>query len=224
MAIIKLGSIVTSIAGSIGGTTFRRTPRGVISYNKQGRQSRSALASASQRLSIGSLFAQWRFLDKATQNQYISLAALFSFTDRFGNQVFLSGRQFFTKLNSQLLPVNQVVDLTNFDDEIPKSVVPDIELSVTDEYLQVTIVGVVSSSYICIAFYNIRKGGSTKPHAHFKPTFTRLVNENTDLDIWDAFKAQFPFAQIGSDFGCNIYFINPSGFKSPVQSFVVTAI
>ena len=224
MAIIKLGSIVTSIAGSIGGSTFRRTPRGIIAYNKQGRQSRSALASASQRLSIGSLFAQWRFLDKATQNQYISLAALYSFPDRFGNQIFLSGRQFFTKLNSQLLPVNQVVDLANFDDEIPKSIVTDIALSVEDEYLNVAVAGVVSSSYICIAFYNIRKGGSIKPHAHFKPTTTRLVNENTVLDVWDAFKAQFPFAQIGSDFGCNIYFINPSGFKSPTQSFVVTAI
>ena len=224
MAIIKLGSIVTSIAGSIGGSTFRRTPRGIIAYNKQGRQSRSALASASQRLSIGSLFAQWRFLDKATQNQYISLAALYSFPDRFGNQIFLSGRQFFTKLNSQLLPVNQVVDLANFDDEIPKSVVTDLALSVEDEFFNVSVVGVVSSSYICVSVYNIRKGGSAKPHAHFKPTFTRLVAVNTVLDIWDAFKAQFPFAQIGSDFGCNIYFINPSGFKSPTQSFVVTAI
>lgn len=224
MAIIKLGSIVTSIAGSMGGTTFRRTPRGVISYNKQNRQSRSALASASQRLPIGHLFAQWRFLDKAIQNQYISLASLYSFPDRFGNQVFLSGRQFFTKLNSQLLPVNQVVDLANFDDEIPKSVVTEVELSVEDEYLNISVTGVTSSSYICVSFYNLRKGGSTKPHAHFKPTFTRLVFASSVLDAWDDFKYQFPFAQIGSDFGCNIYFVNPSGFKSPIQSFVVTAI
>lgn len=224
MAIIKLGSIVTNIAGSIGGTTFRRTPRGVISYNKQNRQSRSALASASQRLPIGNLFAQWRFLDKAIQSQYISLASLYSFPDRFGNQVFLSGRQFFTKLNSQLLPVNQVVNLNNFDDEIPKSIVTEIELSVADEAFQVRVAGVVSSSYICVSVYNIRKGGSAKPHAHFKPTFTRLVAVETVLDVWDDFKAQFPFAQIGSDFGCNIYFVNPSGFKSPVQSFVLTAI
>lgn len=224
MAIIKLGSIVTSIAGSIGGSTFRRTPRGIIAYNKQGRQSRSALASASQRLSIGSLFAQWRFLDKATQNQYISLAALYSFPDRFGNAVFLSGRQFFTKLNSQLLPVNLSVDLQNFDDEIPKSVVTEVELSVEDMYLNVTVAGVVSASYLCISFYNIRKGGSSKPHAHFKPTATRLVVVDSVLDIWDDFKIQFPFAQIGSDFGCNIYFVNPSGFKSPTQSFVLTAI
>lgn len=224
MAIIKLGSIVTSIAGSIGGTTFRRTPRGVISYNKQNRQSRSALALASQRLPIGNLFSQWRFLDKAIQNQYISLASLYSFPDRFGNQVFLSGRQFFTKLNSQLLPVNQVVDLTNFDDEIPKSVVNLLELSVQDEFFNIRVAGVVSSSYICVSVYNIRKGGSTKPHAHFKPTFTQLVVADTTLDIWNHFKIQFPFSQIGSDFGCNIYFVNPSGFKSPIQSFVVTAI
>lgn len=224
MAIIKLGSIVTSIAGSMGGTTFRRTPRGVISYNKQNRQSRSALASASQRLPIGHLFAQWRFLDKSVQNEYISLASLYSFPDRFGNQVFLSGRQFFTKLNSQLLPVNQVVNLIDFDDEIPKSVVSELELSVVGQHFRVPVVGVVSSSYICVSVYNIRKGGSSKPHAHFKPTFTRLVAVDTVLDIWDYFKIQFPFARPGVDFGCNVYFVNHSGFKSPVQSFVVTAV
>lgn len=224
MATIKLGAFISDIAGSVGSTTFRRTSRGTIAYNKQSRQTKSSQALASKRLAIGQIFAQWNQLPKETKNEWASLATLYPKTDKFGKDVFLSGRQFFTKLNTQLTPVNGSVDLTNFNDVRPSAIVTDLEFTLSNDEILLEIVNVTDTVQAHIAFYRLRSGGSVKPHAHFKATALHTITTNSSIDVITAFKAQFPFAKVGDSFGCNIYFINPSGFVSPVKTFSLVAV
>lgn len=223
MATIKLGAFISDIAGSVGSTTFRRTPRGTIAYNKQSRQTKSSQALASKRLAIGQIFAQWNQLPKETKNEWASLAALYPKTDKFGKDVFLSGRQFFTKLNAQLTPVNGSVDLNNFNDVRPSALVTNCVIDLPDDSVLLVITNVTAPVKAHIAFYRIRSGGSVKPHAHFKATALAAVVANSTIDVTEQFHNQFPFAKVGDSFGCNVYFINSSGFVSPVQTFYLVA-
>ena len=223
MATIKLGAFISDIAGSVGSTTFRRTPRGTIAYNKQSRQTKSSQALASKRLAIGQIFAQWNQLPKETKNEWASLATLYPKTDKFGKDVFLSGRQFFTKLNAQLTPVNGSVDLNNFNDVRPSALVAALLIDLPDDSVLLEIENVTETVTAHIAFYRIRSGGSVKPHAHFKATALVSIAANSTVDVTEQFHHQFPFAKAGDNFGCNIYFINSSGFVSPVQTFYLVA-
>lgn len=224
MATIKLGAFISDIAGSVGSTTFRRTSRGTIAYNKQSRQTKSSQALASKRLAIGQIFAKWNQLPKATQNEWASLATLYPKTDKFGKDVFLSGRQFFTKLNAQLTPVNASVDLTNFNDVRPSALVTDLVVALSSDEVFLEFVNVKETVTAHIAFYRLRSGGSVKPHAHFKATAVPSIAANTTINVALEFLNQFPFAVVGDNFGCNIYFINSSGFVSPVQTFSLVAV
>lgn len=224
MATIKLGAFISDIAGSVGSTTFRRTPRGTIAYNKQSRQTKSSQALASKRLAIGQIFAKWNQLPKETQNEWASLATLYPKTDKFGKDVFLSGRQFFTKLNAQLTPVNGSVDLNYFNDVRPSAIVTRVDFTLSNDEILLEIVNVSAPVKAHIAFYRIRSGGSVKPHAHFKATALTSIVVNSSIDVIATFKVQYPFAKVGDSFGCNIYFINSSGFVSPVQTFSLVAV
>ena len=110
MAIFKLGAIVTGIVGSIGGTTFKRGANNLIVTNKSFGGSRNKLLQNRQLNPIANLFKSWGFLSGVLQQTWIDEALNFQFPDKFGVQKFLTGRQLYTKMNIQLLPVGLYID------------------------------------------------------------------------------------------------------------------
>ena len=167
MAVIKLGSIVTDIAGSIGGTTFRRTSTGHAAYNKQGRQVKSAFAPASRKNALGNIFASWYLLSESEQNQWSTNATKYPLKDKFGNTKYLTGRQLFTKLNAQLLPANETSNVNEFDTfvELAPTNINSFEISSSE--LSLYIDGAFDSQFVFISMYQLRQRGRVKPHAHF---------------------------------------------------------
>ena len=100
MARILLGSIITSIAGSIGGTTFRRSANGLVMQNKQQVQKRSARNSNSRISQIASIIKLWNGFDGATVTAWNNAAMLYEFKNKFGQPVYYTGRQLFIKCNT----------------------------------------------------------------------------------------------------------------------------
>ena len=105
MAIFKLGAFVTAIVGSVGGTNFKRGTNNAIVTNKSFGGSRNTLLQNRQLNAIASIFRKWKFLSPALQDTWIAEALNFQFPDKFGVQKNLTGRQLFSKLNIQLLPI-----------------------------------------------------------------------------------------------------------------------
>ena len=103
MARFLLGAIVTSIAGSIGGTTFRRTQHGLVCMNKQQVQKRSSLNSNSRISQIASIIKRWSSLDISLITAWNNAALLFEFKDKFGFPVYYSGRELFIKCNTTIM-------------------------------------------------------------------------------------------------------------------------
>ena len=223
MAVIKLGSISTDIAGSIGGTTFRRTSTGHAVYNKQGRQVKSAFAPASRKNELGNIFASWYLLSEAEQNQWSKNATTYPLKDKFGNTKYLTGRQLYTKLNAQLLPAGQTSAVDRFDPfvELAETKLNTFDISASE--LSLYIDGEFDSQIIYISMYQLRRRGRVKPHAHFKRTAVKVVASKTYVDIWNDFREQFPLADNEQTFGFNIQFVNASGVMTSVLAFTGVA-
>lgn len=223
MANIKLGAIVTDIAGSISGTTFRRTPRGIIAYNKQGTQIKSAFASASKKNQLGVVFASWSSLSSELVAFWNNKATLYPQLNKFGELVYLTGRQFYTKLNTQLIPTNTAVNPGTFSDVLPEQIAVESVISLTDETAYVSFSDDVVVLHCLVRVQQTRSGnGSVKPHAHFRNTKIQKLDSDNAIFFYNEFIEQFPFAQIGDHFIVHVIFMNVSGFQSSVQGFNVT--
>ena len=223
MAVIKLGSIITDIAGSIGGTTFRRTSTGHAVYNKQGRQVKSAFAKASRKNELGNIFSNWYNITESEREQWAINASNYPLKDKFGNTKYLTGRQLFTKLNAQLLPANASSDVTSFD---PFVELADTQIEIFDissSQLSLYIDGEFVSQIIYISMYQLRSRGRVKPHAHFKRTAVKVVTSKNYVNIWNDFRKQFPLAENGQTFGFNIQYVNASGVMTSVLAFTGVA-
>ena len=223
MAVIKLGSIVTDIAGSIGGTTFRRTSTGHAVYNKQGRQVKSAFAKASRKNQLGNIFSNWYNLTGTVREQWAYNASVYPLKDKFGNTKYLTGRQLYTKLNAQLLPANEISDPGKFDTFVELAPTSIDEFIIADNSLSLSIGGSFTDQTIYVSIYQLRKKGRVKPHAHFKRTAVKKVASNDIINIWSEFRQQFPLAVSGQTFGFNIQFINASGVMTSVLAFTAVA-
>ena len=223
MAVIKLGSIVTDIAGSIGGTTFRRTSTGHAAYNKQGRQVKSAFAKASRKNELGNIFSNWYNLSEREREQWAINASTYPLKDKFGNTKYLTGRQLYTKLNAQLLPANETSNVSEFDTfvELAPASINSFDISMSE--LSLYIGGKFDKQFIYISMYQLRSRGRVKPHAHFKRTAVKETFSDTNIDIWNEFQKQFPLAKNGQTFGFNIQFANASGVMTSVLAFTAVA-
>ena len=223
MAVIKLGSIVTDIAGSIGGTTFRRTSTGHAAYNKQGRQVKSAFAKASRKNQLGNIFSNWYNLTESEKEQWALNASNYPLKDKFGNTKYLTGRQLYTKLNAQLLPANVTSNVNKFDTFVELAPIGVDAFDIIDESLSLYIEGSFVEQIVFISMYQLRSRGRVKPHAHFKRTAVKVVTPNTYVSIWKDFQKQFPLAKNGQTFGFNIQFANQSGVMTSVLAFTAVA-
>ena len=73
MAVVKLGAIITQIAGSIGGWTFRRSQGSTVVYNKPGGASKNRLLLNAAFGNLREVIQGWALLSVGLRNQINSL-------------------------------------------------------------------------------------------------------------------------------------------------------
>jgi len=218
MASIQLGNIVSSIAGSVGGTTFRRTQRGQIMYNKQNRQNKSANSKNSVKNKIGSILQKWGSLEETDRELWNIQASLYPQKNKFGEVVYFTGRQFFTKLNSQLIPINRVSDIEHVEPTNFSGYVVGIDSLLDMGEINLELSEPNGDFTILVQAYRLRPGANTKPTKKFFNTAIVFEKSKKSHNIFGEVAAQFGFLKVGDKFGFNIYFLNNSGFKSSVSA------
>jgi hypothetical protein len=222
MANIKLGAIITDIAGSVGGSTFRRTPRGIILYNKQGRQIKSAFSKRAVKNHLGAILSGWSLLDGPTRSDWEDLAPLYPQKNKFGDDIVLSGRQFYTKLNTQLIPVRASVDLADFDDVVYLGVVESVDTNILEEEFFVRCTENLEKFYVLVSVYPLRFGANSRPSKSAFRTYADKPGSTSEVNIFSEFVEQFKNYKVGQTYGVNIKIMNTSGFQTSTQSFSVT--
>tara|TARA_R110000868_G_scaffold8547_2_gene44155 strand:+ start:1871 stop:2575 length:705 start_codon:yes stop_codon:yes gene_type:complete len=221
MAIFKMGAIVTEIVGSIGGTNFRRGVNNGIISNKSYGGTKNKLLQNPQLGAIASIFKQWRALDPELQGYWNAEALNFLFPDKFGVQKNLTGRQLFSKMNVQLLVVNEsIADPTGMSSDVatfdpgPGLVVPQYN----GASFRVDDISIPSRFLISC---EIAHGPLNAPTFTRRATIKEVYVGGTywEEEFGNEFFATFPYYTYGYEARFYIEAINEWGFKS-VPNFI----
>lgn len=214
MAVIKLGAFITDIAGSVGGTTFRRIPNGISITNKTRGSSRDRLLKNKALPLLTSIVNGWSNLNIGIKNLWIQQTLNFQFPDKFGDLKNLSGRQLYIKLNSQALFNNiPPPDVTALSSVV---LVPEILSIVADTSPSIVIVlkDPINNQSINVQAQPIASksvGFSVTNRQIFFSEFA--INEDT-FNLGKEFFEKFRTVQDGDFFNFYIYYTNTSGFRS----------
>lgn len=219
MAVIKLGTIITDIAGSVGGTTFRRIKGGHSIFNKQNRILKSSLLQNSALVSNAQLMRRWSTLSTFEQFSWNDAATMFQFPDRFGNLRYLTGRQLYVKINSQLAVVGVYMEFgSGLDSVVPTPVVESVDYSLGSGDLNVNLAESYSDVWLCVAFRQIRNIGTPQPYRRYAVQYSNFGSTGTSLELSSVLNGAYQDVQVGQHFELHIYFLNGTGYMSSVSA------
>ena len=218
MAIFKLGAIVTDVAGSVGGTTLRRGVSNYAMYNKTRGGSKNKLLQNKQLGAIGYIFRQWNLFDDATRTLWNEQALLFTFPDKFGVARNLTGRQLFTKMNIQLLPVGgSITDPTGMTNIVETGVLDRVTITAAFSSCLITISG-ISATTTALVQAQVCLGNPKKPNFSRSEVLTSITSDHGyTANITIPFYAKYPFYTADYSAIFIVTFMNEFGFKSTAQ-------
>ena len=214
MAKILLGAMITNISGSIGGTTFRRTPYGVSVGRKSAGYSRNTLLANKSLGNLRAVRNMWYSLDIVLKKQWEYVASVNSFPDRFGNQIFLSGRMFFIKCNSPLYSVGATFDVpTLFNTNTNRFA---IDSFIVDTFAHTSVLQVLTSgtrNYFLIA-YEVGKKAVNKPSFTRREISNRVYNHvDFSIDGYAELMAKYPYLKAGDVVRVYVRVMNDFGYQ-----------
>lgn len=146
---IQTSALIENMAGSLNGSAVRRSRYGLVLQNKAqiARNVNNKIAEA--RTLFGYISSMWRNIDEIDRNRWNEIAAENPQTDRFGNEIFLSGYAYFIKVqmgysfkqfglllpnNYQLVPTT--VTKTLFEEDTHDVLMLDVTIAdVSDDYI-----------------------------------------------------------------------------------------
>ena len=222
MATIKLGMLVTQIAGSIGGTTFRRFKNGIVMQNKQKGASSNILLQNKKLSQLTSIVKNWSLLSTTLKNSWSAQALNFEFVDKFGDLKNLTGRQLYIKIANYTtnvsLPIPDPATLTSVVDIVT---VIDIDIQFLSTFW--VKLDLVNTDVIIEFQIELINNISTSP------TFTRrktiyygTMNAQREISFGNIFWETYPYLKEGQVIRCYYNTINSSGFKSITKTFTAT--
>jgi len=216
MATAKLSGFVTEIAGSVGGTTFKRSPYGLVIINKSRGASKNRLLNNSGFLELQSLRNQWQYLTTELREGWNTRATEVSFPNKFGDMVYISGYQLYIKANHILfkleLTINDPEEYTQFWEDFD---ITDFVVNESEKTCDVQIeTGEVSQ--IFAYRFNVTRGPLKKP-IYNRSEKLLLVDDSDKFtaDIGAEFFAKYPNCKSGDHVRVYVSTTSRKGATSP---------
>jgi len=100
--LLKLGPLVTEVAGSIGGMTIQRSPDGAVARSKPLPIRRQSAKSANARQRLATLNKLWGTFTPTEKGDWDTFAATVTWYNRFGDVVTGNGYRAFLKNNAAM--------------------------------------------------------------------------------------------------------------------------
>jgi hypothetical protein len=218
MAKILLGGVVTAIVGSIGGTTFKRTPYGFsfgkksLGFTKNKSLSNKALGYLAQ------VRNDWNNLGTVEQNNWNDVAQTFEFPDKFGNPIKLTGRMLFIKSWGTLIQSgSSIKSAAEFNTNTDNFVLSLGTIDLNTDAIEIDITSPSSGQWYYFQVERIRKENQA-------PSFTRRYvclrqNEVGDgtINLFLPMKAQFQTLEVDELYRVYVTAVNNSGYAGTVN-------
>jgi hypothetical protein len=225
MATIKLGAFVTAIAGSVGGTTFKRNGSNTIIMNKSNGSSKSKPLQNQALGGLSVIFQQWSLLADPVKLAWGEVGQAIPVIDKFGDLKKLSGRQMFTKLSGQLLPtgyklpdpvdINTVLEDWNFS---------DLQVNFDSEEILTTVSNISMEFFLLIQVEPIFGNIQAPVFNRRKIIFIGSINTPGALNLYGAIAANFPQLNNLTKFRVYYTVMNSSGFRSVPKTLVYNGV
>lgn len=219
MATIKLGMFVTSIAGSIGGTTFRRQGNTIVLSNKMKGNSRNLNLKNNRLNALRSLFVAYQFLSDDIKSRWNSKASEITFPDKFGVYRHLSGRSLFVKCNGSLLVVNSTVtDIPEITTLCSDFKLQSAEINFNTNELIVYLNGFDFETYVLFQLEVSSKPLSNANYNRRKIVKFITTDSDVSVDLYAILKENFPF--VDENYNVRVYanVMNKFGIRGVWQS------
>lgn len=131
MARIKFGAIVTDMRGPLGGHVFQKGNQSRVMKTKTRPRVSSSSLSRDKTLRISSVQQAWNNLSDSVRLDWGLAAINFPFKSTFDDSITLNGYQFFIKLNTSRVFVNQaiVTSPSGINNNVPRSVITSATLN-----------------------------------------------------------------------------------------------
>lgn len=224
MAKILLGSIVTQIRGSVGGTAFKLQRGTQVMYRKSNGYSKNILLKNPALGYARYIFQNWSGLSDAAKTSWYNLAATIWFTDKFGNSVHITGRQLFTKLNLNLQGLDYFTSVpVGMSNVVNPIGITSVSSSVGANTISVAIDNLLTSDLYCLVSAELSPNPLGEPVFNKRKTLkTQFISTSVSISFGTEFFAQFPFALANYNVRVYVTPMNEYGFKGQPVSFLTT--
>lgn len=219
MAVLQYGAVVTEIKGSLGGHTFKKQGSSYVIQMKSPGFSKSKQLLNPALGYAGFIFQQWIQLPDTSKEAWNNEALLVTFKDKFGNDVSISGRDLFTKLNLHL-GVNYYMDVPppGFTSAVDAFVISGGNFVTDPQQADVSIV-VDSESF---SYFDVTAELSVNrlrsPVFRTRMLLKRqILASNGTINFTSEFFSRFAYAQSGYFVRYYVTVLNPFGFKGLTQ-------
>lgn len=214
MAVVKLGAIITGIAGSIGGWSFRRSQGSTVVYNRPRGGSKNRLLLNQALGSLRGVIQSWAALSVGSRNGWKNATGLFLFPDKFGTMRSLNARMFYIKLTARRDLIGQASPNPNTLDStvIVNSIVAGS--IVTGGIKQLEMNNLAADTDYIVQIEKVKNDS-------IAPTFTRRkmlmhtqLGVSVDITFTAEFDALFPNAVVGENYIVYVTGQNSDGFRA----------
>ena len=225
MAQIQMSGLVTAIAGSIGGTTIRRSNGSFIVYNKTSGASRNRLKSNHALSKLAKVRQAWLKLTAEQKKSWTDEAGTVTFPNKFKQNVHISGRMLFIKANGVLIIANKsIVNPLNYT---KATIAFDIKKFEVDTTRTAAIVELSNQTDKQDYYFSFDIGTKAYRNPVYNRKMTIFVAANSHgntISFSTEFFKNFPLTLTGDTIRVYITPVNDYGFRGNPITATATAI
>lgn len=225
MAKALMGAIVVKLAGKLNGHCFRVFGNTQVLQAKPLPSRKLNITVNGAMPVIRDLFAKWITIDSASRNLWKTIAITYPFSDRWGNPKYLSGRQFFTKVNiNAILAGFPEVDPATFNAYIPGLEFDEVIINLTDATLELKNEHFATGTRLQICIKKLSNEAINPDPSRIKTICYIRVQDYTPNALFVAVNnAGFHFVE-GEWYAVSVSAVSPFGMKSPFIMHLASAI
>lgn len=225
MAKALMGAIVVKLAGKLNGHCFRVFGNTQVLQAKPLPSRKLNITVNGAMPVIRDLFAKWITIDSATRNLWKSIARTYPFSDRWGNPKYLSGRQFFTKVNiNAVLAGFSEVNPATFNAYIPGLEFDEVIINLTDATLELKNEHFAPGTMLQICIKKLNNEAINPDPSRIKTIcYMRVVDYTPNALFVAVNNAGFHFTA-DEWYAVSVSAVSPFGMKSPFIMLLATAI
>lgn len=225
MAKALMGSIVVKLAGKLNGHCFRVLGNTQVLQAKPLPSRKLNITVNGAMPVIRDIFAKWINTSSEVRNQWKALALLYPFSDRWGNPKYLSGRQFFTKMNiNAVLAGFPEPDASTFDGYIPGLEFESVNINLTDATLEFKNEHLASGTRLQICIKKLQNEAVNPEPSRIKTICYIRAQDYTPNALYVAVNnAGFNFIE-SEWYAVSMSAVSPYGMKSPYLMYLAQAV